>query len=77
MKLYETMRSGKNLGWCKCYISEDGNRAIVVNEGEIISEYGLVNVMCCEPEGLIETEELHECGCAECPYRDECEAMVM
>ena len=41
-------------------IYANGDRAIMVDDGEIIAAAGLTNVLCCEPDGLIETEELEE-----------------
>lgn len=41
-------------------IYANGDRAIMVEDGEIIAAAGLTNVLCCEPDGLIETEELEE-----------------
>lgn len=45
----------------KVYVSVDKKRAIMVDDEKgIIKAYGLVNVLCCEAESLIETEELEE-----------------
>ena len=45
----------------KIYSSRSGfDRAIMVEDESIIAAAGLKNVLCCEPEGLIETEELFE-----------------
>lgn len=46
----------------KNYASTDGKRAIQVSDDmmSIEKSYGLSNVLCCDPESLIETEELIE-----------------
>lgn len=71
MKLYETMSENENLSWCRPYVSEDGKKAIVVNEGEIVSSEGLnVNdVSDLEIDEIIDNENLYECGCAGCPWQ--------
>ncbi len=35
MKMYETMNSGENLGWCRPYVSKDKTKAIIINEGNV------------------------------------------
>lgn len=41
-------------------VYSNGDRAIMVDDGEIIAAAGFSNVLCCEPDGIIECEELTE-----------------
>lgn len=81
MKAYESMNVSENLGWCKCYLSRDESKHLVVNEGEnagtnlVADEYAELSPL--DIEAMIEAHELHECGCPKCPYRDVCEAMIV
>ena len=83
MKLYEKMRPGENLSWCKPLVSDDEKTAIIQNEGEIISamiDGKLLDIPNDEVAKEIEKydidiDDLHETGCANCPFRDECDAM--
>jgi hypothetical protein len=44
----------------KFYMNSTNTRGIAVEDGSIVKEYGFTNVCCCEPDGFIETEKLHE-----------------
>lgn len=46
----------------RLFVSADRSRAILADEelSGIYKAYGLNNVLCCDAEGLIETEELEE-----------------
>lgn len=69
MKTYEKMSYGENLSWCKPYISEDERYALAVNEGEII------NIQIDGRDIEWDEKRKFSFGCAECPWRDECDAM--
>lgn len=73
MKKYEIMNPNENLSWCKPYMSDDGTKGFISCEGEAQDSWGGINIA--NEAELWENEELHEGGCPECPYRDECEAM--
>ena len=85
MKLYETMRPGENMSWCKPFISKDGKTAIIQSEGDIISamiDGKWLNISNDKVEKEIKKynidfDSLHERGCADCPCRDDCDAMYM
>lgn len=44
----------------KFYMNSTNTRGIAVEDGSIVKEYGFTNVCCCDPDGFIETEDLHE-----------------
>lgn len=75
MKLYESMRNGENLDWCASYANEKGEY-IVINSGVVISSTNskLVGV---KSDSLDFVWEWKELGCNECPWRDECDAMLV
>lgn len=76
MKAYKRMRAGENLSWCRPYRS--GNNYYVQNEGEIIQlmQDGTDLVIDKDTLRIVEEcDDWEEIGCAECPWRDECEAM--
>ena len=91
MKLYERMNQGENLFWCKPLSNKEGTRVIIVNGGIVIRSLFTVSTPKefreqgndiyanqANPEYLIEKYGLHyELGCPECPFRDECEAMII
>lgn len=74
MKLYTSMREDENMSWCKPYVSEDG-KVISVNEGAIASSIGIIDAESRDVSEIIETENLIETGCPNCPFRNECDAM--
>ena len=76
MKAYKRMRDGENLSWCRPY--RCGDNYYVRNES------GVIGIMQNGKDLIIDKDTLHivndcddweEIGCAECPWRDECEAM--
>lgn len=76
MKLYKKMRDGENLSWCRPYRCDD--KYYVRNEGEIVSimDNGVDLVIDKDTLRIVEEcDEWEEIGCAECPWRDECDAM--
>lgn len=91
MKLYEQMNQGENLSWCKPLSNKEGTRVVVVNDGVVIRSLFTVSTPKefreqgndiyanqDKPDYLIEKYGLHyELGCSECPFRDECDAMII
>lgn len=106
MKLYEKMRNGENLSWCRPYVSPDGLIWVIYKEGEVdvitevikspyyVHDFVLPNIAIIRgfarkynamfddlfynynytPKDIL-IGALDEKGCADCPFRDECEAM--
>ena len=101
MKLFDFMRDGENLGWCKPYASDDGRFFMVSTQNgfdlmvdgevfplasdEVLDDFAKrVN-----PENYdhfkqigrsadeIAIDAMREKGCRECPFKDECDAMVL
>ena len=104
MKLYEKMRDGENLSWCRPFVTKDEKVWLIRNSGEVTAlmkdgvsmirpdEETLKNLARIYNEedynewinneelsyiraDEILTDVMKECGCAECPYRDDCECM--
>lgn len=75
-KLYD---NGENLSWCKPYTTNDNRTKFAVNEGDLsrlivdgkeighdeFGEYDLHELL----------DKSKECGCRDCPWFEECDAM--
>lgn len=106
MKLYEKMRNGENLSWCRPFTTKHKNLWVIVKEGKIEAIHELFgHIYFGQPYAFVNPSEnliaefariynknyyankdyftpteilldvLYEKGCADCPFRDECEAM--